>query len=240
MRIELLGTGALVSKSFSACALIDDTILFDCPNGLVRVLRQKDIDFSRIKTIIISHYHADHDWDLPFLFWEYSRVKRQEPLKIIAPKGFMERFKPICDMLWTDMFSLDTVMQNVNLKIIETADKKVFDLDGYKITAYKVEHSNCDAYGYRIQKGEKVIAMTGDATMCDSVNELVKNANLAFVDVTTISNGKPVHFDMPDFEILKSNHKSVKILPIHMSQDAFNTLKERGHNPPSDNDVFEV
>ena len=34
MKIKLYGTGALTAKSYSACALIDDTILFDCPNGL--------------------------------------------------------------------------------------------------------------------------------------------------------------------------------------------------------------
>ncbi|MCL2756215.1 MAG: ribonuclease Z [Firmicutes bacterium] len=244
MKVKLYGTGALVSKSFSACAMIDDRILFDCPNGLVRKLRQDNIDFGKIATIIISHYHADHDYDMFVLLWEFNRVKRKQQLNIIAPKGFEERYKPLVDMAWPGMFFFTNVMKNVNLNILEAVDAETFELGEYNITAYKMNHANCDAYGYRIKKGERVVAFTGDATMSDNINRLVKGADIAFIDVTGApprnSGLDPVHFDIPMFIELKNNHKDVRIMPIHMGDEVYEELKEKGYNVPSDNDVIEI
>jgi len=244
MKIKLYGTGALVTPSLSACAMIDDSILFDCPNGLLKILRKDNIDFAKLKTIIISHYHADHDWDMPFLLWELARISATYPknhqITIIAPKGFAARYEPLCDVLYKGMFSLKHVTDKVDLKILESKDKAVFNVNGYKIQSLFMNHFGTDAYGFRIERNEKTVAFTGDSAMCDNINLLVKDVDLALIDVT----GPPfpgqaaLHFDIPDYIELKNQHPKIKVLPIHMSQDCFNKLKEMRLNPPSDGDVF--
>ena len=241
MKIKLYGTGALVTSRFSACALIDDKILFDCPNGLVKKLRQDDA-IDKIEIVIISHYHADHDYDLAFLLWEYNRSKRQNQLNIIAPKGFFDRYKVLCDMAWPGLFTWNALCKNVSMKIIEAADKKIINLCGYKIQAFKVDHANADAYAYGIEKDGKTIAFTGDSAMCENINLLVSNANIAFVDVTgyTPAGVKPLHFDPPQFIELQKSHKNVRFVPVHMNESTADDLKEKGINPPNDGDIFVI
>ena len=242
MKIKLYGTGALVTKRFSACAMVDDAILFDCPNGLVRKLRQDDINLTNIQTLLISHFHADHDYDVYQLLWDYNRTKRQEKLNIIAPKGFHERYSILCNMAWPGMFIYDDMLKNVNLNILEAEDKKSFELDGYKITAYKVEHANCDSYGYKIQKNDKTVAFTGDAGMSDNIHALVENCDMAFIDVTgTASQGQAqIHFSVPMFMDLQSAHPSVRLIPTHMGDAASAELEANSINPPEDGDTLEI
>jgi ribonuclease BN (tRNA processing enzyme) len=242
MKIQLFGTGALVTKRFSACAMIDDTIMFDCPNGLVRKLRQHDVDFSKIQIVIISHYHADHDFDLPFLLWEYNRIKRTKPLTIIAPTGFAERFKLLFDLAWPDLFSYTEVIKNVNLNILTASDAAQFSAAGYKIQSFKMIHADCDAYGYKITDGKKTAAFTGDATISDNVNRLVSGAQMAFIDVT----GAPppgvrqLHFDVPMFLTLQDAHPKIRLIPTHMGDSVIDGLTSAGHTPPPDDAVFNL
>ncbi|MCM1234444.1 MAG: MBL fold metallo-hydrolase [Ruminococcus flavefaciens] len=75
MNIRLLGTGSIWAGSIwaeelGACALIDGTILLDCPNGLIKIMRKKKININNIDVCIITHFHADHYFDIPFLLLE--------------------------------------------------------------------------------------------------------------------------------------------------------------------------
>ena len=40
MKIEMIGTGSIGGKESSACTLIDEEILVDMPNGIIKKLKQ--------------------------------------------------------------------------------------------------------------------------------------------------------------------------------------------------------
>lgn len=69
MKIQLIGTGTIPDIANSASVLINDHILFDMPNGNLKAMIRQNIDIMRIDTLIISHTHADHCFDVPFLLW---------------------------------------------------------------------------------------------------------------------------------------------------------------------------
>ena len=73
MKIKFIGTGAIQDISNSASVLINDHILFDVPNGNLKAMIRQGIDLLKIDTIIISHTHADHCFDIPFLLWYKKR-----------------------------------------------------------------------------------------------------------------------------------------------------------------------
>jgi ribonuclease BN (tRNA processing enzyme) len=239
MKIKLFGTGSLTAKNFSACALIEDTILFDCPNGLVKRLRQAEVDLRKLRVVIISHYHADHDWDLPFLLLEKKKMAPKESLTVIAPKGYKERYKVVFDIMWAGAF--DYEMMNDCVEILEATDKKQFEIDGYKIKAFKMLHVNCDAYGYRIERDGKVAAFTGDSAMCDNVIQLIEKADAAFVDATgsSLMGIGQVHFSLEDLIQLRNKVK-VRIIPIHMNDAIRENLEKIGFELPNDGDVMEL
>ena len=69
MKIQLIGTGTIPDVANSASVLINDHILFDMPNGNLKAMIRQNIDIMNIDTLIISHTHADHCFDAPFLLW---------------------------------------------------------------------------------------------------------------------------------------------------------------------------
>ena len=70
MKIELVGTGSIGAKQLSASTLINDEILVDVPNGIIKRLKQTGHDILKIKVILITHLHGDHFLDIPFFMLE--------------------------------------------------------------------------------------------------------------------------------------------------------------------------
>ena len=70
MTIRLLGTGSIWAKELGSCALIDDSLLLDCPNGLIKTLKRESFNIAKIDVCILTHFHADHYFDVPFLLLE--------------------------------------------------------------------------------------------------------------------------------------------------------------------------
>ena len=68
MNIKFIGTGgAFFASSNNASYLIDEKILVDLPNGGCRAMTKMDIDISKIDHILITHFHGDHYFDIPFI-----------------------------------------------------------------------------------------------------------------------------------------------------------------------------
>ena len=70
MEIIQLGTASIWPAEFSSSFLIDGHILVDCPNGLIKQMKRLDLDILKIDTVLITHFHADHYFDLPLLYLE--------------------------------------------------------------------------------------------------------------------------------------------------------------------------
>ncbi|MCL2228215.1 MAG: ribonuclease Z [Firmicutes bacterium] len=243
MKVKLYGTGSSAAKNFSACAFINDEVLFDCPNGLVQKLRNDDVDFDKVKVLILSHFHGDHDFDVPFFLGAMGFNPRGRKLTIIAPKGFAKRHKVLCDMIWPGIFGFKVAKKNIDLTILEAKDKRVFNIEGYEIKAYSVSHceeQGCVAYGFKITKDGKTISFSGDTSMTDNVRALVDGVDMAFIECTgaPLSERVPVHIDVPEFLALKKDFPDVKLVPIHMSDKSKEALEKLGVKVPEDGDEY--
>jgi ribonuclease BN (tRNA processing enzyme) len=241
MKIKMYGTGLLKAKAFSSSAVIDDLILVDCPNGLVRKLRNADFDFDKLKIILMTHFHGDHDFDMPFLLREYNKNTRKAPLTVISPNGFDERYRVMYSLALPEGF--DPIYINARLNVIEINDDILTDgieIDGYKIDIYRVEHG-CDAFGYKITKDNKTVAFSGDTCMCKNVAKLLENTNIAFVDITGVrQENSKIHMCIDDLIQLKLDFPKCRVLPTHMGDETREKIKEQKLDCPNDDEVFEI
>ena len=77
MNITLIGTGAIYSQYNNACTLINDDMLIDVPNGILKTLLRNNHIPEKIDKILITHLHGDHTADIPFLLmYLYKNKKR--------------------------------------------------------------------------------------------------------------------------------------------------------------------
>lgn len=240
MKVKLLGTGSILTKHLSSSALIDNTILFDCPNGVMKNIRKMDINPRKIDVCLISHFHADHFFDIPFLLIEQGlRNIRDKEFVIIGPCGITTRIDTLFNLAYPE--DLKKIKENCKLKTIEIdRDSRAIDIIGYQIIPYKVEHAGYDAYGYIIKNNDKCVGFTGDTVLCPNVEKIVESCNIVFADMS-FENSSKSHMGMNDIEFLIRKYNAYdKIIPTHMTDRVRRIFSDRYFEPPIEGDEFQV
>lgn len=83
MKINFIGIGTMGSITRGNQSLIIDDILFDVGSGTVKRMESQKRYTKEINYIVISHFHADHFFDLPnFLI---GRNIRNEHIDRVLP-----------------------------------------------------------------------------------------------------------------------------------------------------------
>ena len=118
------------------------SLLIDCGEGTQVAIKEKGWSFKPIDVICFTHYHGDHISGLPGLLLTMGNADRTEPLTLIGPKG-LERVVNALRVIAPEL--------PFEIKFIEiTQPEQVIELNGYRITAFKVNH-NVLCYGYTLE-----------------------------------------------------------------------------------------
>ena len=118
------------------------SLLIDCGEGTQVAIKEKGWSFKPIDVICFTHYHGDHISGLPGLLLTMGNADRKEPLTLIGPRG-LERVVNALRVIAPEL--------PFDIKFIEiTQPEQVIELNGYRITAFKVNH-NVVCYGYTLE-----------------------------------------------------------------------------------------
>ena len=143
----LLGTGGMMPLPYRWLTSLmtrfnGSNLLIDCGEGTQIAIKEKGWSFKPIDVICFTHYHADHISGLPGLLLTMGNAERKEPLTMIGPKG-LERVVNALRMIAPEL--------PFEIEFIEiTEPKQTIELNGYKITAFRVNH-NITCYGYTLE-----------------------------------------------------------------------------------------
>ena len=145
--ICLLGTGGMMplpyrwlTSMMARCA--GSNLLIDCGEGTQIALKEKGWSPKPIDVICFTHYHGDHISGLPGLLLTMGNADRTEPLTLVGPRG-LERVVNALRVIAPEL--------PFEIKFIEiTQPEQVIELNGYRITAFKVNH-NVLCYGYTLE-----------------------------------------------------------------------------------------
>lgn len=206
MRIVLLGTGTPgpnPNRRQSAVA-IDigaDRLLFDAGSGAVHQMACAGLLPIRVNPIFLTHHHFDHLGDLFDVLAVTAMSGRENPMRIIGPPGTTEIVRGLLDVVYArDIRSryLDAAMSRAHgveledphairlVDVVETDGSHVESGDGWTVRTAEVCHGDMTAdpefnwrcLGYRIEAGEKVVAISGDTVPCDGLRTLADGADV--------------------------------------------------------------
>lgn len=219
--IKLLGTGSPkpnIERSGPAqVIMIDETpILVDCGEGTTRQLMHAGINPVDITTVLFTHLHSDHVFGYShFLLGGWSLGRRE--LTIIGPKGLKKFHEQVLAMFEEDInYRCDTLgISSAGLKdvtIIELPDEggevSVPKVE-VKVTSTPVVH-NVKTFGFRFQKDDQSIVISGDTAPVDRLVELAKDADILVQDAAIASSVFNNKSSDPNilkiWDILKNEH----------------------------------
>ena len=198
-RVTLLGTGAPppVLNRFGPSTLVEagqQKFIFDAGRGAMQRLHLLGIPFADISGIFLTHHHSDHVVGFPDL-WLTGWIgrpwgKRNVPLPVWGPEGTKEMMEYLPKAFAVDIRvrSHNYPVEGVKLLPTEITEGTVFDQDGVKVTAFKVDHfaEKLPAYGYRIDYRGRSAVLSGDTTFNENLIEHARGADLLVHEVTAV------------------------------------------------------
>jgi len=124
-------------------------ILVDCGEGTQRQLKMKKIPPTRIRKILISHWHGDHTLGLPGLIQTLGASNYESVLEIYGPKGTRKHMSAMKKAFLYE--------QRIEIKIKEVSTGKIFEDNDIIIRAAKLEHGvPCVCYSIKEQDYRRI------------------------------------------------------------------------------------
>ena len=214
MKIQLIGTGTIPDIANSASVLINDHILFDMPNGNLKAMIRQNIDIMEIDTLIISHTHADHCFDAPFLLWykkNYYKPGHKLSTKIVTDEITKDTIETLIKL------SYFSSAKEVEKEFIDSKDVNYIKIcDDVEILNEPMVHKDIKfANGYIIKDKNVSIGLTGDTSYCEGVRKIASKVDYLICDMTLML-GNDSHMGIDNILEIMEDYPNLKIIPIHM------------------------
>lgn len=220
-----LGSGNAFGANGSAfnSFILNNKYLFDVGPTALQQLHKSRVNPLEIDVVLISHFHADHFFGLPFLFLEFWRHQRTNDLIIAGPPGIGERAEAIWELGFPGM---PLRSPGYRRRYIEVCDGMEAEAAGLEFTAAEVDHvPSLQCFGYRAHVGGRTLMYSGDSKMCDGLLRLAPGAEALVLDCS--HGGDPVHLSPDDVSLIRSkaaesattivSHLDGKPIPSHIS-----------------------
>ncbi|MDP9235884.1 MAG: MBL fold metallo-hydrolase [Chloroflexota bacterium] len=167
----------------------DTHVLVDCGWGAARKILPSGIRPNTIDTALFTHMHTDHMTDFPdFLFLRWT-AGAQTPLRVYGPEGTAEMVEGFLLALRRDIgFRIahhgDKLHPDgINVEVTEvpaTPEPKGFlTIGGLVCESFEVDHFPVvPAFGYRFSFDGRVVVISGDTSLCDSLAAASRGADM--------------------------------------------------------------
>ncbi|MBL8649036.1 MAG: MBL fold metallo-hydrolase [Sphingopyxis sp.] len=197
LRIVILGSGTPVpSRTQAGTAILvqagADNLLFDCGRGCTTRLAQYDPALlPRIDRLFLTHLHSDHVVGIPDLWLNGWTQGRAESLRVWGPKGSGAMMAGLRKAFAADIGyrRADGIpASDVGIAPAVTTvrgDGVIYRKGDLSVTAFAVEHGDIPAFGYRIDRGDVSVLISGDTAATPQLARYGRGVDVALIEVAS-------------------------------------------------------
>ena len=219
MKVSILGTGSVYSRSNCAGILIGEDTLLDIGPGTVKQLIKEKKNLLSIHYILISHLHLDHILDLPVLICNIIAENSKHIIHIYGPKGTKKTLQRLIKPLDPNHDMIKYFNRYFKVHAIRNGYEDKIGANVFRI--YRVEHGVIEAYGFNINH---ILSFTGDAVICKGVRELAANCKYLICDCSRIKAGH-THMGINNINQLAIDNPNITIIPTHYRDETRKALQ---------------
>jgi len=225
-----IGSGnAFAPASCWSGFLLNERYLFDAPPSALYALKQANADLDKLDVILLSHFHGDHFFGLPFLLLEYAypgaagvrASRRTRDLTIVGPPGVAEKVEALIALAYPNLLTRDLGFAR---RYVEIEPGRSAEAAGLRIEALQMNHA-IDTFplslGYRVETGGRRAAYTGDTAWTDALVELGHGAEVFVTDCNYPSGfNNPEHLSLDEIAVLRDKlDEQTTIICTHLGHD---------------------
>lgn len=221
MELTFLGTGAAVApNAYNVSTLLDGRILLDAGAPLAVHLPKAGISLDAPRTVLLSHFHADHTFGLAWLILARTLEDGQTPpLAVYGPAGSNEYLRTLLDFAWGEDIRRMS-WDRLQLTVRELNGGDVFEVEGSRATAFRMQHSRrLDCLGFSIERDGVRLGYTGDAEVSPALEELVAASDHVITEMTYDHESGAMHLSRRDVEGLMARHPKTRFIITHRGGD---------------------
>lgn len=223
VRVRFLGSGDSYGSGgrFMTCILAETgstRFLIDCGDSSLIAMKAQGVHPNGIDAILLTHLHGDHCAGVPFLLIDAMlQSKRDRPLTIAGPRGFIERLEVIREALFPGSHVMKPRFPVEYRELSFGAKNRILDLD---VTPWPAVHNpDTRPLMLRVQCASKVIAYTGDTEWTEDIVAASHGADLLIAECYFYE--KPIKWHMT-YAVLRrhlSRLTAKHVVLTHMSED---------------------
>lgn len=220
MKLKILGSGNIFSEDNYASYLIDNKILIDIPSGTCKTLKRLGINSRNIVDVLITHFHGDHYFDMPFMLLNKIYIDNNK-LNIYCDDSGKDKIYDLTKLAFPN--KLDKIYKYFNYD-----NSKNFCINDYEIERVLVEHEEgIESNGYIFKQNDIRVGFSGDAGMCEGIHIMAKKCNHLICDCTAL-NGKKFHIGVDNIIELSQTYKECIFYTTHMGDGVRDKIKSLG------------
>jgi ribonuclease BN (tRNA processing enzyme) len=213
--LVFLGCGnafASRGRAFSSF-LLNGRYLFDCGPTVLQQLNKLNAPTNDVDVILISHFHADHFFGLPFFLLDAKYSHRTKDLRIVGPPGIEAATQHLLEIGYPGL--ADPEASRFRRYFTELRDGCESEVAGLRIEAARVDHvTEMECFAYRVTTDGRSLVYSGDTTLCQGLLRIVERAEVIVLECSC--DCVPVHLSPADVAEVARHAPGSRLVVTHL------------------------
>ncbi len=245
LRLQFIGCGDAFGSGgrFNTCFhLVGNAtnLLIDCGASSLIAMKQLGIERNAIRTIVITHFHADHFGGIPFFILDAQFFsKRREPLTVVGPVGLPAWYERVME---TSFPGSSEAAQKFEVRLVEVAAGEAVTVEDGTVRAFQAVHGPPDGpyYAVRIEAEGRSVAYTGDTEWTPDLIPAARDADLFIAEAYFRDKTIATHLSLDAIERNLADLAPKRLILTHMSDDMLHHPDRVRYETAEDGMVVEI